>query len=147
MREHEQFRSPWNKEEENDQIIINVDHQKEKENKKNKNFRGQWKNSRHHPLSRPLPKERKMEKRKSRESSKNIFSNLLGEQCFSKVPNFHRSPDAVRGACPMNTVVNLQTASGKSQVWKLAVQTKFTHSRMENQVKQQKHVSSNRASR
>jgi hypothetical protein len=30
MREHEQFRSPWNKEEENDQIIINVDHQKEK---------------------------------------------------------------------------------------------------------------------
>jgi hypothetical protein len=47
----------------------------------------------------------------------------------------------------MNTVVNLQTAFGKSQVWKLAVQTKFTHSRMENQVKQQKHVSSNRASR
>jgi len=37
-----QSRSPWNKEEEIDQIIINVDHQKEKEIKKNKKSRGQW---------------------------------------------------------------------------------------------------------
>jgi hypothetical protein len=95
-----------------------------------------------------LAKREKNGKKENPENfQKNIFSNLLGEQCFSKVPNFQRSPDAVRGACPMNTVVNLQTAFGKSQVWKLAVQTKFTHSRMENQVKQQKHVSSNRASR
>ena len=92
-------------------------------------------------------REKNGKKKIQRIFKKNIFSNLLGEQGFSKVPNFQRSPDAVRGACPMNTVVNLQTAFGKSQVWKLAVQTKFTHSRMENQVKQQKHVSSNRASR
>ena len=72
MREHEQFRSTWNKEEENDQIIINVDHQKEKENKKKKS-RGQWKNSRHQPMSRPLPKDRKMEKRKFREFGKKIY--------------------------------------------------------------------------
>ena len=95
----------------------------------------------------PCQKREKWKKENPENFQKIYFSKLLGEQCFSKFPNFHRSPDAVRGACPMNTVVNLQTAFGKSQVWKLAVQTKFTHSRMENQVKQQKHVSSNRASR
>ena len=93
MREHEQFRSPWNKEEENDQIIINVDHQKEKENKKNKNFRGQWKNSRHHPLSRPLPKERKMEKKKIQRIFKKYIFQLTWRTMFlesSKLPQISR---------------------------------------------------------
>jgi hypothetical protein len=36
-------------------------------------------------MSRPLPKDRKMEKRKFREFGKKIFSILLGEQVFPKL--------------------------------------------------------------
>ena len=66
---------------------------KKKKKKKNKNFRGQWKNSRHHPLSRPLPKERKMEKRKSREFSKKYIFQFTWRTMFlesSKLPEISR---------------------------------------------------------
>jgi len=58
---------------------------KKKKIKENKKSRGQWENSRHQPMSRPLPKDRKMEKRKFREFGKKYIFHLLGEQVFLEI--------------------------------------------------------------